>query len=648
MPIRRLLTAALALVAIAAAPARSRAEESPATEPFANHPAEKILNTLFPRAASLTSSPAIQSTNISKADYLKLIAGNVDFFKQYQNDAGAVIDPYSKSEIQYSTPSFAVAAGILVKEAGRTDLLIPACQALSCSLTALVTHHAAGQHSDFYIPLIMHAYRELKGSAPAALLATWQDQLGQIIPENTYRMDLRAMNWNIVSSSGELMRRKDGFVLPEYAPSQWKYLEDSLAIHEKDMTRFGLIKDPSAPLAYDAFSRLWLDEMMADGDYQGALADRLRQVLSDGALSGLLLSSPIGEWPNGGRSALHNWAEAQTAFICEVHANEWRNAHRDDIAGAFKRAAHLAFQSLQRWQRPTGELWIIKNRAEPSQRLAFESYSSDTQYNLLPMAMLAMAYNRADDSIAERATPSEVGGYVFDVRDTFHKVVAAAGGYYVLIDTNADPAYNATGLQRVHRVGVSFPELSDSAPIDRAFEPKNGPKAAMTPGLSWKNSATSDWRSLADFPTPAAKLAIKSVDLTIHESTVQKVAFDLDYTLSGPEEDGRHLVEQYTLTSDGVDCTTQLIAATPPVEFRAQFPALVSDGAADTSITLAPGSLTIGNHGSTTAWTLRSTDESVPLELSGPRIVTHNGYVQRAIASVGSASLHYHLKLSQP
>jgi hypothetical protein len=646
MPIPRLFTITLALAAITAASTLSRADNSPTTQPFANHPAEKILTTLFPPN---DSPQAIQPTNLTKSDYLKLIAANVDFFKQYQNDDGALIDPYAKSEIQYSTPSFAVAAGILVKESGRTDLLAPACKALICSLTALVEHRAAGQHSDFYIPLIMHAYRELKDLAPKASRATWEDQLRQIIPENTYRMDLRAMNWNIVSSSGELMRRKDGFVPPEYAPSQWKYLEDSIAIHEKDLTPFGLIRDPNAPMAYDAFSRLWFDEMMADGDYTGVLADKLRRVLSDGALSGLLLLSPTGEWPNGGRSALHNWAEAQTAFICEVHANEWQAAHRPDIAGAFKRAAHLAFQSLQRWQRPTGELWIIKNRAEPSQRLAFESYSSHTQYNLLPMAMLAMAYTRADDAIAETATPSEIGGYVFDVRDTFHKVVAAAGGYYLLIDTDADPAYNATGLQRVQRAGVPFPALSDSAPIDRAFEPKNSPKAALTPGLSWKNSATSDWHSLADFPTPAAKLTIKAVNLNITGSTPQKVTFDLDYALAGPNEDGRHLIEQYTLTPDGIDCTT--LTVSPPTSdiaaFRAQFPALVSDGATDTAITLSPGALAINNHGSTTTWTLFSPNASTPIELIGPRIVTHNGYVQRATAPLQSGSLHYHIKLSQ-
>ena len=104
---------------------------------------------------------------------------------------------------------------------------------------------------------------------------------------------------------------------------------------------------------------------------------------------------------------------------------------------------------MYRWRRPSGELWIVKNFAEPEQRFGYEAYSFHSQYNNLPMAMLAMAYLRADDSIPERPMPSEVGAYVFDLRDIFHKIVASAGGTYVEIDTGADNNYNATGLQRV-------------------------------------------------------------------------------------------------------------------------------------------------------------------------------------------------------
>src|SRR5205823_3636003 len=147
-----------------------------------------------------------------------------------------------------------------------------------------------------------------------------------------------------------------------------------------------------------------------------------------------------------------------------------------------------ALTSMQRWQRPSGELWIVKNRADPSKRFGYEGYSFHSQYNLLPMAMLAMAYEHADDSIDEYLIPAEVGGYVFDLREPFHKICAAAGGYYLLIDTSADPHYNATGLQRMHKSGVAISPLSDSAAGERAYGPKDAPKIAMAPGIEWKLS----------------------------------------------------------------------------------------------------------------------------------------------------------------
>ena len=157
-----------------------------------------------------------------------------------------------------------------------------------------------------------------------------------------------------------------------------------------------------------------------------SMTARLRSFLSTGALSSLMLLSPTGEWASGGSSAFHQWNEAELAVICEIEAGKWKAAGRDDMAGAFKRGAHLALESMMRWQRPRGEMFIVKNRAEPSERLGYESYSAHSQYNLLPMAMLAAAYTHADESIAERHTPAEKGGYVFDMREVFHKARQAA------------------------------------------------------------------------------------------------------------------------------------------------------------------------------------------------------------------------------
>src|SRR5690349_16622910 len=77
-----------------------------------NHPAGKELKGIFAAPAPADFKPS----GVTRADYLKLIAGNVDFFKSCQNPAGAIIDPVSKGERQYSTPAFAAAAGVLVKE----------------------------------------------------------------------------------------------------------------------------------------------------------------------------------------------------------------------------------------------------------------------------------------------------------------------------------------------------------------------------------------------------------------------------------------------------------------------------------------------------------------------------------------------------
>ena len=113
---------------------------------------------------------------------------------------------------------------------------------------------------------------------------------------------------------------------------------------------------------------------------------------------------------------------------------------------------------------------------------------------------MGAAFQRADDSIAERAIPSEVGGYVFDLRETFRKVAAAAGGYYVLIDTAADEHYDATGLQRVHRAGVKLSPLNSSAAAERWYGPREATdKWALTPGIQWKADADGKWRGLAQF-----------------------------------------------------------------------------------------------------------------------------------------------------
>ncbi len=604
------------------------------------HPAAAALARLFPETPAAVPQGFV-STGAEREDYLKLIAGSVDYFKKFQNEQGAIIDEFENAEKQYSTPCFAHAAAILVDKAGRSDLIEAATRALTVSINALATKTTADKHADFYIPSIVHALRHLKPHVPAETYAGWAATMKQMVPEKTYVDTQGGGNWNNVNICGETMRAKDGLVADELKAAHERYIEKCLTKQQDHaLTKFGLYWDgPIVPMAYDAFARLWWEEMIADGAYKGPSLAKLDDFLTTGGLSTLLLQSPNGEWASGGRSAHHQWNECEIAVICEINANRWKARGRDDLAGAFKRAAHLAVGSVQRWQRPSGELFIVKNRAEPRTRLGYEGYSFKTNYGTLPMAMLAIAYERADDSIAERPVPAEVGGYVFDVRDVFYKISAVAGGYYVLIDTASDAHYNATGLQRVHRVGVSISPLNDSTAAHRWYTPKEtatGP--ALTPSIAWKLDDT--WTALPDFlrfkpgldskgkVLPAPQQFVERVDLDVKSASPDRTSFIVRYDLKG--RGAAPVTELYSLTSEGVVVTSS-VDAPAGTEKRVQFPLLVSDGASDTNVQLAGNRFDVAVTGGSLRYELTSAPDA-QFSLTGPRVPTHNGFVQAAVA----------------
>lgn len=617
-----------------------------------HHPAGAQLRRLFPvtLATANQTGASFKASGLKRADYLTLIAGVVDFFKQHQAAAGAIIDPYAKAERQYATPAFALAAATLVKDAGRHDLLDPATRALSFALQALANHTTADGHADFYIPMVVHARRLLADQVPPATLGTWNQQLRSLVPEKAYRDTGGGGNWNLVNVSGECLRRQDGLVAPDQDAAQAAYLERCLERQTRHFTTFGMYQDPNAPLAYDAFPRLWLEDMLADDAYHGAHHTRLQEFLTLGSLSTLLLLSPSGEWACGGRSAHHQWNEAEVAVISEVNARRWMGMGRPDVAGAFKRAAHLALTSMRRWQRPSGELWIVKNHADPSLRFGYESYSFHSQYNLLAVAMLAMAYQHADDRIQETPTPAERGGYVFDLRDTFHKICASAGGTYVLIDTGADPHYNSTGLLRVHKAGVALSPYSDNPASHRAYGPPGAKTTiGMSPGLQWQSTLGDTWQSLADFPNAlyadkAHPMLTRNADLNVMEEMPERVRFAVRYNLEGGAVES--VREAYTISAEGVEVTTRLASKTPLADTRALFPVLMSDGATDTAVYFHGAQAETHYAGAVLTWEV-VTPQLRYLDFKGPDVVTHNGSMQAAIVTlpVGTQELQWRLQL---
>jgi hypothetical protein len=367
---------------------------------------------------------------------------------------------------------------------------------------------------------------------------------------------------------------------------------------------------------------MWAADMIANGydkDWSKQLAEQLRRA----AITSLFMQSPSGELPAGGRSAHHQWNEAEQVVTYEIYAAKMQAEGDARLAGVFKRAAHLAFQSMQRWQRPSGEMWIVKNRFDPEQRFGYEGYSSHSQYNLLPMAMLAIAYEHAakTEEVKEQPAPCEVGGFVLNIRPTFHKVFANAGGMYVEIETGGDHHYNATGLIRVHKKGFN-PQLgpSDSLTKDLVYEVPKSPRTDAAIGIGWKD-ASGNWRRLAEYETEQ----ISNIELKDVQADPSKVSFTLVYHgyFSGPSE----VVEHYTITPTCVELTSELPNYKGPVQMA--WPVLDDIGDAKTEIAVKDKTVSVTLANDTQTYTVK---DATKIDVSQERYGFHNGFARAVIA----------------
>ena len=584
---------------------------------FQNDPTAPLLAAF--RANSKNAPKSFAPTGLSRATYLKLISGEIDFWKTHQNASGAIIDPYSKKEVQYSTPAFANAAAVLVARDGRADLLEPACRALDWATQSLGTRRAADGHEDFYPTMIAHAYILLKPVATPTRVAAWDKNIRGFNPYNTYRQAMGSMNWNVVSSAGEFLFQNLGL-----RDQNQRYVADSLAAQGRHFTSpFGLYLE--GPLAYDHFPRLFLADMLAQG-YDGPYSQELGEALNRAALASLWMQSPSGELPAGGRSAQHQWNEAQQCVTYEIYAAKALAAGDAQMVGVYKRAAHLALASMKRWVRPSGEMQIVKNWIDPAKRYGFESYSAHSQYNLLPMAMLANAYERAatTETIAEKPAPADVGGFAFEVAG-LHKIFANAGGTYVEIDSAADSHYDATGLIRVHIKGVS-PQLgpSDSLLAHASYNSPGAAPQTMGVGVAWQ-SADGKWQTLGETKPEKATIEIKA-------QTPARVAFDVTY--QGGLAGVTSVVEHYVLTPGRVELTSEVPGYSGALRYM--WPVLADDGKTKSTINVNGNTVSVSQNGGV-AQTFAARGAS-SVSVGAPLYSNHNGWARVAVAQYANGS----------
>jgi len=429
----------------------------------------------------------------TRGGYLTIAAGIVRFFAAWQDARGAIIDPYERVEKQYSTPAFALAGAALCAARRDGAPLAAVVRAMSFACASLAEGEAADGHADFYTVLLMHADRLLAPLVPESASTAWRRDLARIVPERIYRRqptDATTNNWNLVAVAGEWMRTKAG--LGDSMP----WIEASLDRQMGLFTPWGMYRDPNDPLPYDHFARLWALDLLDEG-YRGRHAAALEELLERGAWMSLLMQAPNGDAPCGGRSAHHQWNEAQQAVTFESWASRFARRGDTAAAGACKQGASQSLYSIGRWTRPSGELWVVKNRIDPAARHGYESYSFHSQYNLLTAAMLAIAWTRADERVDMAFSPADgVGRYAFALGPAFHKAFVKAGQWHLEIDTGAHLPYNPTGILRVHCPGVVPETFADGVSEAPSYRLPSKPTRSLALGPEWQDRAGA-WHALA-------------------------------------------------------------------------------------------------------------------------------------------------------
>jgi len=572
-------------------------------------------------------------SGLNRDEYLRLIRGIVRFFAPLQDARGAIIDPYEKKERQYSTPAFALGIAALCAAGRDLDLLPAAVKAMDAASADLADGKAADGHADFFTVLLAHADLLLRKKVPESAAAGWRRDLARIQPEKIYRRQPTAAsvnNWNLVAAAGEWLRTREGF------GSSQAWTDTSIGRQLEYFTPAGMYRDPNDPLAYDHFARLWVLDLV-DERYSGPSAATLNALLERGAWASLLMQSPHGELPCGGRSAHHQWNEAEQAVTCESFARRCARAGDPAAAGAFKRAARLSLRSIGRWVRPSGELWIVKNRVDPSLRHGYEYYSFHSQYNLLTAAMLAIAWSRADDGIVERPCPAEVGGFGFALRPAFHKVFANAAGTYVEIDTAADPHYNPTGILRIHHRDVPPELLSDGVASTIDYKVPARPSRGLALGPAWRDRA-GQWHWLAEH----ANADMDAAEFRLIKTAPANVEFEVVYR--GKLRGGATAVRERVKVSAGANEVEHVVEGDIDA-VRQTYPFLANDGERESVVSVA------GNVADVSRGSGRLRYEAVGAAASVARLGVNepcrNGFMDAAYAESSGRSIRCRATLSR-
>jgi hypothetical protein len=508
---------------------------------------------------------------IPKDKYLDAIEGVCRYSIRHQDAGGAIIDPFLKREHQYATPYFAYATGTLIHAGRAPDLLPYGVKAMDHATSCFAGGNSAipDQHGNFFIAPLVGALELYEGHVPAPVMANWRERLKK--PRRDIQAENATNNWETYVMKGEWMRvlasladRAEATAAIEeawvsrqrdrVAPEPWRVYHDRTS-------------DPDT-LSVEAVGRGNLLALTHLG-YDGPSAREIREAVETGTRLTLLLQDPSGQVPANGRTDDHVWVDIGYQLAFEVMAGRSRNDAW--LAGQFRHAAMLSFQSIGRWRRTdgpwAGSYFVTKNHFDPELRVGYQPASQYSNYNGSLMFHLAEAYHARVTEIEERPAPSEIGGYAVEMDPQFASAFANAGGMQMQANLRGQATvthenrWSPLGVVRFARPGW-----------DTRLGPSDGALTTAGGGVTFAPAFLENgrWLRLADLP--ARYEGVWSVQF-VHPLLVRCA---VDYRPKKGES-GPTFRHEFTLTPDGVFSVLRKTSA-DAAKWGVTWPLLENDG----------------------------------------------------------------------
>ena len=536
-----------------------------------------------------------QPLNTNPERYLDAVEGMVTVAEQFQDEMGAIIDPYLKREHQYSTPYYAFAVGTLVSaDRGSEKLLHSGIRAMERALNDFSNGRDSipDRHGEFYIAVLADAMELYKNQIPQEKYRVWEQMIGTPLDRIWGGMAEHLNNWRTYAMKGEWSRAVHGFVdrqkTVQFIEDNWR---NATQYQRIGLNKWNLYEDWSSDpqsLAVEAVGRGNITAMVMNG-YDGPSAQQIKEVVRRGGLASMLLMSPTGQCPPNGRTDNHVFNDILYQLIFEVLAEDAAQQKKPYLAGQFRRSALLAFGSIDRWKRIDGR-WkgsyaIAKNHFDLEDRTGYQPSSQWGNYSGAMMFHLSEAFLTHRTKIEEVPSPSEIGGYAIHTGERFSTFTANAGGMQVSINLRGAtvPKYDFywTPLGGVRfskmnwddRLGPSDGKrlyaLKDTVlnskgtgnPIDAIY-----PKTGLTFGPTWLHR--NEWVRIADMATHYQGT------VTTEFAHPLLVKFSITYAhvtgFGGP-----YFRQDFVVTPDGV---MTYLSSPQNIPFGVTVPLLANDG----------------------------------------------------------------------